>query len=142
MKEQIGNFFKLVIKYGGANLVIFLVAAWYFNTYFYINPADVSDLLSWLLRVLFFETVYVLIVSRVIWTLEKFRDYREGKTMSSDMNGKSVSAAAKDIGLETVITIVEKATTLREKIADTKDEKKKTKLENELAELEVELAKI
>lgn len=141
MNEKISAFFKIIVKYGGANLVIFLVSAWFFDTYFHINEGEVADKLSWLLTAIFIETVYVMFVSRVIWTMEKFRDFKDGKTMKEEMNGKPVITVAKDIGLDTVVSLVQKGANLRASLSETKDEKKKEKLRAEIEALEKDLAK-
>ena len=140
MNDKLSAFFKIIVKYGGANLIIFLVSAWFFDTYFHINSSDVMELLAWMLRALFYETIYVLIISRIIWTMEKFRDFGKGKTMSAEVNGKPVISVAKDIGLDTMVNLVQKGTELRSRLAETKDEKKKDKLRVEIEALEKELS--
>lgn len=139
MNDKLSAFFKMIVKYGGANLIIFLVSAWFFDTYFHIKEGEVADKLSWLLTAIFIETVYVMLVSRVIWTMEKFRDFGKGKDMKEEMNGKPVVKVLQDIGLDTVINLTQKGAQLRANLAETKDEKKKDKLRAEIEALELEL---
>lgn len=140
--EQIGNFLKLILKNGGGSFVLTLILAWLFREYFDINPTTTIQIIEFMLWLAFFQSIFVLIRGEFFTTLQKWRDYRSGKTVATEMNGKSISEAGKDIGLRTVVTVIEKATELKEKIAETKEGKKKDKLERELLELEIELTKM
>lgn len=140
--EQIGNFLKLILKNGGASFVLTLVLAWLFREYFDIDPETTKAIIVFMLWLAFFQSIFVLIRGEFFTTLQKWRDYKAGKIVVTEMNGKSISEASKDLGLTTVVNLVEKATVLREKLSDTKNEKKKIKIEKELLDLELELAKI
>ena len=140
--EQIGNFLKLILKNGGGSFVLTLILAWLFREYFDINPTTTVRIIEFMLWLAFFQSIFVLIRGEFFTTLQKWRDYRAGKVVATDMNGKSISDVGKEIGLRTVVTVIEKATELKAKIAITKDIKKKTTLEKELLELEIELAKM
>ena len=132
MNEKLSAFLGAIVKYGGANLVIFLVSAWYFNTYFFIEPGEVQQKLSWLLTALFFETIFVMAISRIIWTMEKFRDFKKGKTMSTEANGKPLSVLAKDTSIELLVE-------LKEKLAKTPEEKEIKRLEKKIKKVEKEI---
>lgn len=134
MNEKISAFFRVIVKYGGANLVIFLVSAWFFDTYFHINPTEVAELLAFLLRVLFIETVYVLIISRGVWTAEKIKDFVKGKPIAEEINGKAISAVAKEVGVDMIVS-------LAEKMVKTPEEKERKAIGKEIKELEKGLEK-
>ena len=119
-----------------------LVLAWLFREYFDIDPVVVMQLLQFMLWLAFYQSIFSLLRGEFFTTLQKWRDYRAGKNVAEDMDGKSIMDVTKDMGLTTVVNIVEKATDLRAKIAETKEGRKKSKLEKELLELEVELAKL
>lgn len=138
--EKIGTFLKLILKNGGASFVLTLLLAWLFREYFHINPAIVVVLLEYMLWAAFFQSLFSLVRGELFTTLQKWRDYKAGKPVS--LNGKSVSAIGKDLGLDTMVKLVEKGSELREKISVTKDEKKKSKLLKELDELDAKLAKM
>ena len=139
--EQIGNFLKLILKNGGGSFVLTLILAWLFREYFDINPTTTVRIIEFMLWLAFFQSIFVLIRGEFFTTLQKWRDYRAGKVVATDMNGKSISDVGKELGLTTVITLVDKAVVLKEKIAVSKEGKKKDKLEKELAEIELELEK-
>lgn len=132
MNEKISAFFKVIVKYGGANLVILLISAWFFDSFFHVNPLTIGNILEFLLWIIFFETIYVLVVSRIVWTLEKFRDYREGKSIKDEMNGKAVSTMAKAVVGDVVVGVAEKLT----KTPKEKKEKEIKKIEEKIEELE------
>ena len=132
MNEKLSAFFKVIVKYGGANLVILLVSAWFFDSFFHINPLIVGDLLEWLLWIIFFETIYVMIISRIVWTLEKFRDYGEGKSIKEEMNGKAVTAIAKEIGADVIVNVAKKLAPTPEK----KIKKELDKIDKEIEAIE------
>ena len=134
MNEKISAFFRVIVKYGGANLVIFLVSAWFFDTYFHIDPEGVSELLAWLLKVLFYETIYVLIVSRAIWTAEKIKDFVKGKPIAEEMDSKAISTVAKEVGVDMIVS-------LAEKMVKTPEEKERKAIGKEIKELEKGLEK-
>lgn len=134
MNEKISAFFKVIVKYGGANLVILLVSAWFFDSFFHMDPGMIGTILGYLLWIIFFETIYVLIISRVVWTLEKFRDYREGKTIKDEMDGKAISAVAREVGLDLIVE-------LKEKLTKTPEEKEKKAILKEINEIEEGLDK-
>jgi len=121
--------------------VLTLILAWLFREYFDINPITTIQIIEFMLWLAFFQSIFVLIRGEFFTTLQKWRDYRNGKLVTTNMNGKSISEVAKETGITTVITLVEKATSLREKIAETKDIKKGVKLREELAEIDAEIAK-
>ena len=134
--KSIGNFLGLVLKNGGASFVLTLTLAWLFREYFGINPDTTVQLLEWMLWMAFYQSIYVLLRGEFFTTLQKWRDYRANKPITPE----SVADVSKDIGLKTVVTLIEKGTELRSKLADTKDEKKKDKLRVEIEVLEKELA--
>jgi hypothetical protein len=134
MNEKISAFFKVIVKYGGANLVIFLVSAWFFDSFFHVDGTEVQQKLGWLLTAIFIETIFVMTISRIIWTMEKFRDFKEGKTIKDEMNGKAVSTIAKEVGVGLIVD-------LAEKMAKTPEEKEKKAFLKEIKELEKGLDK-
>lgn len=142
MENKIVGFLRLILKNGGASFVLTLVLAWLFREYFDIDPVVVMQLLQFMLWLAFYQSIFSLLRGEFFTTLQKWRDYRAGKNVAEDMDGKSIMDVTKDMGLTTVVNIVEKATDLRAKIAETKEGRKKSKLEKELLELEVELAKL
>lgn len=136
MNEKLTAFLKAIIKYGGANLVLLLVAAYFFDSFFHIDPNIVSTILNLLLWVLLGETLLVLIVGRFFWIMEKWRDFKAGKSTATDMNGVSTVEAAKVIGIEAIVA-------LKDKLSKSPEEKAKIaveKIEEELAKLEEDLS--
>ena len=134
MNEKISAFFKVIVKYGGANLVILLISAWFFDSFFHMDPMMIGNILGYLLWIIFFETIYVLVVSRIVWTMEKFRDFKEGKTIKDEMDGKAISAVAKEVGVDMIVS-------LAEKMVKTPEEKEKKAFLKEIKELEKGLDK-
>ena len=116
-----------------------LTLAWLFREYFGINPDTTVQLLEFMLWMAFYQSIFTLLRGEFFTTLQKWRDYRKGKIVASEMNGKSVADVGKELGLNTVITLVEKGTELRSRLAETKDEKKKDRLRAEIEALEKEL---
>lgn len=141
MNEKLQGFINIIVKYGGVNLVIFLVASWYFDTYFHVNPDDVTTLLGNMLQMIFYETIFVMIVSRLIWAakeVKKFVKGDENATIEVEMNGKSVSALTKEIGLDIAVSAIEKLRTTPE----AKERKKiKKDIKSKIKELEKGLEK-
>ena len=140
--ETIGTFLKMILKNGGASFVLTLLLAWLFREYFDINPVIVVQLLEWMLWMAFIQAGFSLIRGELFTTLQKWRDYKEGKAVAEKTNGQSVSSMGKEIGLETVITLVEKASDLREKISKTPEQKESKSLEKDVAILDKQIAKI
>ena len=117
MNEKLTGFINIIVKYGGVNLVIFLAASWYFDTYFHVDPEEVTNLLGNMLQMIFWETIFVMIVSRLIWAaneVKKFIKGEETKIVETTMNGKSVSALAKDVGLDLAASAIERLRTTPE----------------------------
>lgn len=139
--EQMGNFLKLILKNGGGSFVLTLVLAWLFREYFDINPITTIQIIEFMLWLAFFQSIFVLIRGEFFTTLQKWRDYRSGKVVATEMDGKSVSEVGKDLGLTTVVTVIEKASDLRAKISETKEGKKKNKLQKELDAIDLEISK-
>lgn len=139
--EQIGNFLKLILKNGGGSFVLTLVLAWLFREYFDINPDMTVAIIELMLWAAFFQSIFVLVRGEFFTTLQKWKDYKDGKSTVTKMNGMSISDATKDIGLTTVVTLVEKGTEIRAKLAESKEGRKKNKLQKELDEIDIELLK-
>ena len=140
--EQIGNFLKLILKNGGGSFVLTLVLAWLFREYFDINPLTTIKIIEFMLWLAFFQSIFVLIRGEFFTTLNKWRDYRAGKSTVTEMDGKSVADVGKDIGLTTVVTLVEKGTEIREKLAESKEGRKKNKLQKELVKIDLEVERL
>ena len=117
MNEKLTGFINIIVKYGGVNLVIFLAASWYFDTYFHVDPNEVTSLLGNMLKMIFWETIFVMIVSRLIWAANEIKKFIKGEVtidIETTMNGKSVSALAKEVGFDLAINLVDKLRTTPE----------------------------
>ena len=114
MNEKLQGFINIIVKYGGVNLVIFLIASWYFDTYFHVNPDDVTTLLGNMLQMIFYETIFVMIVSRLIWAAKEVKGFIKGEETEEVLNGKSVSTLTKEIGLDIAVSTIDKLRTTPE----------------------------
>ena len=139
MNEKLQGFINIIVKYGGVNLVIFLVSSWYFDTYFHVNPDDVTALLGYMLQMIFYETIFVMIVSRLIWAAKEVQGFIKGEEVKEEMNGKSVSTLAKEVGLDLAVSTIERLRTTPE----AKDRKiLKKEIKNKIKQIEKEIKNI
>jgi len=134
--EQIGAFLKAIIKYGGGNLVILLLSAWFFDSFFNINPDTIMRILDYLLWILFLETVFVLFVSRIFWVADKVRAFQSGAVVSDEINGKAITDVGKDIGLDILAAAATIAKDLVIKTPEQKIEKEISKIDKEIAKID------
>jgi len=139
MNEKLAAFFKAIIKYGGGNLVILLLSAWFFDSFFNVDPNTIALILNYLLWILFFETIFVLIVSRIFWVLDKARDFKSGINVSEEINGKNIVTASKEVGID-VLTGLFNVT--KELIVKTPEEKEKKDIEKQINLIEKEIIKL
>lgn len=141
MNEKLQGFINIIVKYGGVNLVIFLVASWYFDTYFHVDPQEVTTLLGNMLQMIFWETIFVMIVSRLIWAANEVKKFVKGEAsadVETTMDSKSVSSLTKEIGLDIAMSAIEKLKTTPE----AKERKKiKKDIKTKIKELEKGLEK-
>ena len=88
MENKIVGFLRLILKNGGASFVLTLVLAWLFREYFDIDPFVVMQLLQFMLWLAFYQSIFSLLRGEFFTTLQKWRDYRAGKNVAEDMDGK------------------------------------------------------
>lgn len=137
MNEKLSAFLKAMVKYGGGNLIILILGSWYFNAFFDIDPNAISDILTKLLYILFFETIYVLIVSRACWTIGKIRSAIKGEEIA-ELDGKALDAVGKELGLDVLQGALSVA---KSALTSTPIEKEKKVIEKEIEKIEKELVK-
>jgi hypothetical protein len=136
---SIVDLLKMVVKYGGLNLVLLLVLSWAFEQYFSLNPDIITVILNYVLWYAFFETIFVMFVSRIFWVMQKYRDFKAGKTVVEEIDSQSISQIGKEMGLDTAVKI---ASTLKDMIVKTPEAKEKKELEKALNALEDQIAEL
>jgi hypothetical protein len=137
--SKISAFLKAVVKYGGGNLVILILSLWYFNQFFQVSPAVITQILDMTLWLLWIETIYVMIASRVFWTIEKAKKCKAGVEVSEEIDGMTLTKATQGVGLEVLSTLGTGLKTLVEKDPKEKDKKEINKL---LKQIDKELSKL
>ena len=135
------GFISSVVKFGGANLILVLLLAWFFQANFSVSPATISEYIEYLYILAFYDTAVVLVVSRFIWIAEKIRAFCKGEDMKKDVAAKSPAQVAQELGFETAGLMMSKVGELKDKIATDPEKKEKKKLTKELEKLEKELLK-
>ena len=130
---------SLVVKYGGLNLVLYLLLTWLFQQYFDVDTEIINFMLKLLLWYALGETIFIMVVSRAFWLLQKCRDFKEGKIVVEEINGKSVSNIGKEMGLDMALMAYNTVKTL---LAKSPEEKERKDLEKQLKEIEKQIEKI
>ena len=133
-------FLGSVVKFGGANLIIVILLAYFFQTNFNVSPLIISEYIEYLFIVAFYDTLAVLVFSRIIWMAEKVRAFVRGEDMK-DVATKTPAQVAQDLGLETAGAMFAKVGELKTMLTTEPIEKEKKKITKELAKIQKELDK-
>jgi hypothetical protein len=104
---DIKGFVTMVLKNGGAQLVVVLGLAWLFQQYFPINSATVAVLLEWLLWAAFVDGIFRLVVGEFYWIRYKELKFQTDKTSGNYAEvekevdaGSPIKSQAQDLGLD------------------------------------------
>jgi hypothetical protein len=115
--------------------VLYLVLTWIFQQYFDVDETIITFMLKLLLWYALFETIFIMVVSRIFWVFQKARDFQEGKIVVDEIDSQSIQNIGKDLGIELTTSL---ASTVKDMIVKTPEEKQKKALEKLLAGLEGE----
>ena len=135
------SFIGSVVKFGGANLILVLLLAWFFQTNFSVSPLVISEYIEYLYIVAFYDTLCVMVFSRCLWMAEKIRAFIKGEDTSKDVATKTPAQIAQELGFESAGLMIAKVGELKTKLTTEPKEKEKKKITKELAKIQKELDK-